>query len=271
MKEVNEMNIKEMVEKINGMPTVLVKVNLGDTDQHDIVVARPAIYHEEGYATIYRYIGPRDWREWAEARDENRDEEKVKESTLTGPIADSPIIAGAVVNSVTPYETVLDTMPLRELPLWAKELWVKHREMLFPSGHGEMKMNARMIDQMEELIKAEKGAGGLNPDRMSREMHERYLRLWYSIDVMDRAIGKGLTADSLKTVWSHLRTIRDTVPKIRELPWRNEEGLDLESWFNREDVFEWMTDMLHGTMDSIQKLVWKMMAEGEEKGGSKDG
>ena len=50
----NKMNIKEMVEKINGMPTVLVKVNLGDTDKHDKVVARPAIYHEEGYATIYR-------------------------------------------------------------------------------------------------------------------------------------------------------------------------------------------------------------------------
>ena len=143
------MNIKEMVEKINGMPTVLVKVNVGDTDKHDIVVAKPAIYHEEGYATVYKYIGPRDWKEWAEARDENRDEEKVKESTLTGPIADSPIIAGAVVNSVTPYETDLDTMPLRELPLWAKELWVKHRETLFPSGHGEMRMNARMIDQME--------------------------------------------------------------------------------------------------------------------------
>ncbi len=187
---------------------------------------------------------------------------------MTGPIADSPIIAGAVVNSVTPYETVLDTMPLRELPLWAKELWVKHRETLFQSGHGEMKMNARMIAQMKDLIKAEKGRGGLNPDRMSREMHERYLKLWYSIDVMDRAIGNGLTVESLKTVWSHLRTISDTVPKIRELPWRNEEGLDPESWFNREDVFESMTDMLHGTMDSLQKLVWKMMAEGEEKGGS---
>ena len=39
----NEMDIKEMVEKINGMPTVLVKVNLGDADKHDMVVARPAI------------------------------------------------------------------------------------------------------------------------------------------------------------------------------------------------------------------------------------
>ena len=39
MKEANEMDIKEMVDKINGMPTVLVKVNLGDTDKHDIVVA----------------------------------------------------------------------------------------------------------------------------------------------------------------------------------------------------------------------------------------
>ena len=32
-----------------------------------------------------------------------------------------------------------------------------------------------------------------------------------------------------------------------------------------------MTDMLHGTMDSLQKLVWKMMAEMEDEGGSKDG
>ena len=148
---------------------------------------------------------------------------------------------------------------------------MKHRETLFPSGHGEMKMNARMIDQMEELIKAEKGAGGLNPDRMSSEMKERHLKLWYSLDAMDRALGRSLTLDSLKTVQSHLKTISDTVPKIRELPWRNEEDLDPESWFNREDVFEWMTDMLHGTMDSLQKLVWKMTAEGEDEGGSKDG
>ena len=271
MKEVNEMDIKEMVDKINGMPTVLVKVNLGDTDKHDIVVAKPAIYHEGGYATIYRYIGPRDWKEWAEVRDDNRDGEKVNKSTLTGPIADSPIIRGAVVNSVTPYETDLDTMPLRELPLWAKELWVKHRETLFPDGYGEMKMNARMMAQMKELIDRERGAGGLNPDRMSTEMQERYLKLWYSIDVMDRAIGKGLTADSLRTVWSNLRTISDIVPRIRELPWRNEEDLDPESWFDREDVFESMTDIVHGTMGSLLKLIWEMIADREDEGGSKDG
>ena len=51
MKEVNEMDIKEMVEKINEAPTVLVKVNLGKVEHHDRVVARPAIYHEEGYCT----------------------------------------------------------------------------------------------------------------------------------------------------------------------------------------------------------------------------
>ena len=271
MKEVNEMDIKEMVDKINGMPTVLVKVNLGDTDKHDIVVAKPAIYHEGNYATIYRYIGPRDWKEWAEVRDENRDGEKVNKSTLTGPIADSPIIRGAVVNSVTPYETDLDTMPIRELPLWAKEMWVRHRETLLTSGRGEEKMNARMIAQMKELIEREKGAGGLNPDRMSREMQERYLKLWYSLDAMDRALGKSLTLDSLKTVQSHLKTISDTVPKIRELPWRNEEDLDPESWFDREDVFESMTDIVHGTMGSLLKLIWKVIADREEKEGSGDG
>ena len=202
------MNIKEMVEKINGMPTVLVKVNLGDTDKHDMVVARPAIYHEEGYATVYKYIGPRDWKEWAEARDDNRDEEKVKESTLTGPIADSPIIGGAVVNSVTPYETDLDTMPLRELPLWAKELWVKHRETLFPSGHGEMKMNARMIDQMEKLIKAEKGAGGLNPDRMIRDMQRAGLiKGEITFEEAEKDVRKflpdGLSTEGHKDVYRH--------------------------------------------------------------------
>ncbi len=39
------------------------------------------------------------------------DWEKVKESTLTGPIADSPIIAGAVVNSVTPYGLIWTPCP----------------------------------------------------------------------------------------------------------------------------------------------------------------
>ena len=265
MKEVNEMDIKEMVDKINGMPTVLVKVNLGDTDKHDIVVAKPAIYHEGGYATIYRYIGPRDWKEWAEVRDENRDGEKVDKSTLTGPIADSPIIRGAVVNSVTPYETDLDTMPLRELPVWAKELWVKHRETLFPDGYGEMKMNARMMAQMKELIEREKGEGGLNPSDMTQEMQARYMRLWYSESAIDRIAGRGTpNVEDLRALQQHVRTLGDIVPNIRELPWRNRGDLDPESQFDREDIYETLVEVMKEVTYSVGRIIVVLINTGKE-------
>ncbi len=252
------MNLKETVDMINKSPTMLVKVNLGDTRPHDMVVAKSATYHEEGYATILKYKGPRDWKRWADVRDDNGDVEKVVESTLMGPVK-GLTSTGAIVNGVTPYETDLDTMPLRQLPVWAKELWVRQREKFSPDNKGESDMNAAMISQMKDLIAKEKNSGGLSPDGMTEEMRGRYLRVWYSLDALRFIEGRGVESDDLRSLLKHVRTLIDVVPRVRELPWRTEDGLDPESPFNREDILEWTVDTIHETLVSIASVLMDMI------------
>ena len=59
------MNIKELVEKINDSPTMLVKVKIGGRDAHDTVIAKPAYYEDEkDAARVYYYYGPLDPERW---------------------------------------------------------------------------------------------------------------------------------------------------------------------------------------------------------------
>jgi hypothetical protein len=67
-----------------------------------MVVAGPATYHEEEYATLYRYLGPRDWNGRIETIEEPK-MEIVEEKTFIGPIS-GLTETGTMVNSVTPYE-----------------------------------------------------------------------------------------------------------------------------------------------------------------------
>ena len=46
------MNLKDMVDRINGSPTMLVKVKFGVRDAPDTVIAKPATYDEEKDAAI---------------------------------------------------------------------------------------------------------------------------------------------------------------------------------------------------------------------------
>ena len=159
-----------MVDRINGSPTMLVKVKFGVRDAPDTVIAKPATYDEEKDAAIvYLYNGPLDPERWARIRDANRDEEKITEW---------PIPKGAVVGAFSTYETELDTMPLRELPLWAKELWVKDRERFRRDHADDVMINYGKVEAMKRLIEEEREQGGLNPKDMSGEMQGRYLKLW---------------------------------------------------------------------------------------------
>ena len=50
------MNIKELVDKINDSPTMLVKVKIGGRDAHDTVIAKPAYYEDERDAARVYYV-----------------------------------------------------------------------------------------------------------------------------------------------------------------------------------------------------------------------
>lgn len=254
--------LKEMVEKMNGMPTMLVRITFGGKDEKGLAYARPAHYDErEDSATLFMYLGPLDPRRCDFPTDTGNVVERIEKQTIIGGEKDN--------FKVFPYETYLDTMPLRDLPLWTKEMWVKQMEQ--SSNYSVLDLNRyTKIEMMKRLIAQEGRSGGLNPDMMSGEMKERYFKVWYSTDVVGREMAKGLTAESLRTVYSDLKTISETVPKVRELPWRNEVGLDPNSWFNREDTYEYMTDMLHDTMESLLRIIQKITVEKRTEG-EKDG
>ena len=143
------------------------------------------------------------------------------------------------------------------LPLWAKEMWVKQME---ESSYSITDINRHIkIDMMKKLIAQEGRNGGLTPDMMDAAMKDRHVRITYALDGIRAELGKGLTLENLKTLYSYLDMIRNTVPGIRELPWRNEGGLDPNSWFDREDTFEIMTDMLHEAMEAVEHVVQRLM------------
>ncbi len=253
------MDLKEMVERINGARTMLVKVNISHINPHDIVVAGPATYHEEGYATLYRYSGPRDWNAWLETIEEPK-MEMVEEKNITGPIP-GLTETGTIVNGVTPYETDLDTMPLRDLPLWAKELWVTQTEYRLREQQTVDRHAYDKVRAMKKLIEQEKRGGGLDPDKMNADMKERYLKLWYSMQALSTESMKKLDEDALWSMRKHLETLSVILPNISELPWRNEGNLDPESWFNREDVYEGLTQIMHGAIGSLMDLTFNLIHE----------
>ena len=97
-------NIKELVDKINDSPTMLVKVKIGGRDAHDTVIAKPAYYEDEkDAARVYYYYGPLDPERWSEIRYANRDEEKVVEGT---------ILKQSVISAFSTYETEPDALPM---------------------------------------------------------------------------------------------------------------------------------------------------------------
>ena len=256
------MYLKEMVEKMNGMPTMLVRITFGGKDDKGTAYARPAYYDErEDSATLFMYLGPLEPRKSDSLCDKSSVMERVERQTIMGRGKDN--------FEVFPHETYLDTMPLRDLPLWAKEMWVRQMEQ--STDYSVIDVNRHYkIEMMRKLIAQEGRSGGLSPDMMSDDMKARYLKLWYSFEVIMREVSRGVTVDSLGTVYPHLKTISETVPKIRELPWRNEEGLDPNSWFNREDTYEAMTDMLHSTMESLLLIIQRITADKRTEG-NKDG
>lgn len=125
-------------------------------------------------------------------------------------------------------------------------------------------------DDLERLIEEEREQGGLNPKDMSAEMQGRYLKLWYSTDVLERMSGKGVKEDVLKTLFENIKVLQGIVPDIRELPWRTQKGLDPESVFNREDVYELLVYILRDAMHSLEVLVQQLIlvieAKEKEKG-----
>ena len=252
-------NIKELVDKINDSPTMLVKVKIGGRDAHDTVIAKPAYYEDErDAARVYYYYGPLDPDNWVNIRYANSNEEKVVEGT---------ILKQSVISAFSTYETELDALPLRDLPLWAKELWVKDRERYRP-GHAKDAVTDYMkVEAMKMLIDEEREQGGLNPNDMSAEMQGRYLKLQYSTEVIERMRGRGVKEGDLKTLFENIRLLEEVVPNIRELPWRTQKGLDPESMFNREDVYELLLYILHDAMYSLEMLVQHLILvrEADEK------
>ncbi len=258
LQEVRTVNMKELVDKINSSPTMLVRVKFGGRDAPDTVVAKPAVYDEKkNAARVYLYYGPLDPETWASIRDANRDEERLEERAY---------LDGTFVGAFSTYETVLDTIPLRELPLWAKELWVKDREMLRLHHRDDAITDYRKVDAMKRLIDEEREQGGVNPKDMTAEMHGRYLKLWYSNDIMEGIIGRGVNDDDLKTLFESIKTLEEVVPDIRELPWRTQKGLDPESMFNREDVYEVLVDVLHDALHSLEMMVQHLILIREAQG-----
>ena len=244
------MNVKELVDRINGSPTMLVKLKFGAGDARDTVIAKPATYDEEKEAArVYLYNGPLDPERWARIRDANSGEH----------VNEWPIPKGADVGAFSTYETELDTMPLRDLPLWAKEMWVKDRERLLLENRSDSMADYRMVEAMKRLIEEEREQGGLNPRDMSVEMQGRYLKLWYSTEVIERMSGKGVKEDDLNTLLENIKLLEEVVPNIRELPWRTQKGLDPESMFNREDVYESLVYILRDAMHSLEVLVQLLM------------
>ena len=146
---------------------MLVKVKIGGRDAPDTVIAKPAYYEDESDAArVYYYYGPLDPERWSEIRYANRDEEKVVEET---------ILKQSVISAFSTYETELDALPLRDLPLWAKELWVKDRERYRPGHVKDATSDYMKVEAMKMLIDEEREQGGLNPNDMSADMQGRYL------------------------------------------------------------------------------------------------
>ena len=73
--------------------------------------------------------------------------------------------------------------------------------------------------------------------------------------------------DDLKILFENIRVLEEVVPNIRELPWRTQKGLDPESMFNREDVYELLLYILHDAMYSLEMLVQHLILvrEADEK------
>ncbi|MCL4412526.1 MAG: hypothetical protein M1526_04135 [Candidatus Thermoplasmatota archaeon] len=96
----------------------------------------------------------------------------------------------------------------------------------------------------------------------------RYLKLWYSNDIIEGIIGRGVKDDDLKTLFESIKTLEEVVPSIRELPWRTQKGLDPESMFNREDVYEVLVDVLHDALHSLEMMVQHLILirEAQRKG-----
>ncbi len=255
-----EMHTKELVDVINSMNTTLVKVVFGYSGRDEMVFARPAHYNDRDMtAVLYRYIGPLDPERWVDERAVNRGVEKVIKRTFYE--------NGAIYSAVLPFPTVLDTLPLRDLPLWAKELWIEQKEMSVPSSGRELERDAMMMNAMRKLIDEERGSGGLNPDDMNEDMRGRLLKLWYSLDALNGMAGRGMKVDDLNKLEHHLEEVKEVVPHIRELPWRRERGLDPGSWFNREDVIESILDILDDVMTFLLRTVGRLIREREGEGG----
>ena len=248
------MNIREAVEEINRMPTMLVDIRFGENGQSTVVVARPAEYDEvKKEATLYYYYGPLDPEKWAKTRDASMDREGVEESH----------ILEAMISSVRKHESVLDTTPLRFLPLWAKEQWVKQTENdVYDRQTPDWDVKIGALNGMKRLIEEERNGGGLRPKDMTLEMQGRYLRIDDSLGTIENeAFGKP-NREKLEKLLEGLNDLMKEVPKIRELPWRNEEGLYPGSFYNRQDFYEMLLDILQDAMHWLVSALQSMiMAE----------
>ena len=104
------MYLKELVEKMNGMPMMFVRITFGGRDTKGLAYARPAYYNgDDDSATLFEYFGPLDPRRCDFPFDNGYAVESVEKHTLIGRGKDN--------FEVFPHETYLDTMPLRDLPL----------------------------------------------------------------------------------------------------------------------------------------------------------
>ncbi len=251
------MDLKEAVRRINACPTVLVRLRYGDRAHPEEVFARPAEYDEaSGMARVFLYVGP--------LAPDSRPQMRARAGG--GEIVVSDTLREGEYLSVEPFETELDVTSLRELPTWAKELWVRGREMFPPRDEADAAKSSRMVAMMRVLIKREREGEGFDPRDMSSEMQGRYLRLWNSSGVIGRLTEGKLREEDLRKLLLHLKTVREALPLMNDLPWWKGGILDPEDRFDWQGAYEELVLLLVQATKSLEDLIGRMMAEREERG-----
>ncbi len=221
------------------------------------VYARPAAYNERmGLARVFLYIGRLAPNNRPQMRARAGGEETVFGVTLN---------VGKYY-SVEPFETGLDVTPLRELPLWAKDMWARTMEMLPPEGNDEyVARTARLVAMMNTLIKREREGDGFDPEDFSKETQGRYLKLWFSTEAVGKMTEGQLKEEELGKMLHHLETVREALPLMNELPWWRGGILDPGDRFDWQGAYEELVLLLVQVTKSLEDVVRKMMDE-ERKG-----
>lgn len=253
------MNQKEAAEAINSKRTFLVKIWVESVPPNCIIAARPAIYgREKDETVVMEYSGPLDLGMKPFIPESEWKRERLGKFSLKD----------FTVDSVEDYTTALDTMPLRLLPLWAKEQWVKQTELEMRSMNLDMRLfTAETLFFMKRLIDEER-EGRIHADS-SVEIQAKLFKIKEALRAIDAAsAGKG-AKESASSLLASLFVLKQNMPVLQDLPWRDISHSSSE--YNREDMYEIILTGLRDIFDWLYRNFYQVTVAMEGNKGERSG